>query len=99
MLQRINSSISFPMDSASNFNPEQHSVDKFNKAEDPPNKYYNCPKCKNKELIALLDADGKFTTVPCSCKAIRQSIRRIEKSGLKKLLSTNTLNSFTTTEK
>ena len=87
------------MDSVSNFNPEQHSVDKFNKAEDPPNKYYNCPKCKNKELVALLDSDGKFTTEPCSCKVIRQNIKRIEKSGLRKLLSTNTLNSFTTTEK
>ena len=87
------------MGSASDLNPEQLKVNSYNKAEDPPNKYYNCPKCKNKELIALLDADGKFTTVPCSCKVIRQNIKRIEKSGLRKLLSTNTLNSFVTTEK
>lgn len=97
MLQRINLQISPQADLTSN--PEQIKVNSFNKAEDEPDKYYNCPKCKNKELIAVLDKNGMFSTEPCSCKAIRQSVKRVEKSGLKKLLGINTLNTFTTTEK
>lgn len=99
MLKKINSSVSFPTDLTSDINPEQIKVDSYNKLEDAPDKYYNCPKCKNKEIIAVLDADGKFTTVLCDCKSIRQSIKRVEKSGLKKQLEDKTINSFTTTEK
>lgn len=99
MLKKINSSVSFPTDLTSDINPEQIKVDSYNKLEDAPDKYYNCPKCKNKEIIAVLDADGKFTTVLCDCKPIRQSIKRVEKSGLKKQLEDKTINSFTTTDK
>lgn len=98
-MKRINSSISFPTDLTSDVNLEQIKVNSFNKDADEPDKYYNCPKCKNKELIAVLDDDGMFSTEPCSCKAIRQSIKRAEKSGLKKLLDLKTLNNFSTTEK
>ena len=87
------------MDSISDADVEQIKVNSFNREEDAPDKYYNCPKCKNKELIAVLDADGKFSTRFCECKKIRRSIKKVEKSGLKKLLDTNTLNSFTATEK
>lgn len=99
MLKKINSSVSFPTDLTSDVNPEQLKVNSYNKLEDAPDKYYNCPKCKNKELVAVLDADGNFTTVMCDCKPIRQSIKRAEKSGLKKLLDLKTLDCFTTTEK
>lgn len=87
------------MDSISDADVEQIKVNSFNREEDAPDKYYNCPKCKNKELIAVLDADGKFSTRFCECKKIRRSIKKAEKSGLKKLLDTNTLNSFNATEK
>lgn len=82
-----------------NCDAEQLKVNAYNKVSNPPDKYYDCPKCKNKEILAVLDADGKFTTILCDCKSIRQSIKRAEKSGLKKLLDSKTINSFTTTEK
>lgn len=87
------------MDSISDIDAEQLKVNSFNREEDAPDKYYNCPKCKNKELIAALDADGKFTTLFCDCKKIRQSIKKAEKSGLKKLLDLKTIKNFTTAEK
>lgn len=96
-MKKINSSISFHQDSICD--AEQLKVNSYNKLEDAPDKYYNCPKCKNKELVAVLDDNGKFTTVMCDCKPIRQNIKRIEKSGLKKVLDTKTINSFATTEK
>lgn len=82
-----------------NCDAEQLKVNSYNKLADPPDKYYDCPKCKNKELVAVLDEDGKFTTILCDCKPIRQNIKRAEKSGLKKLLDLHTLTTFTTTEK
>lgn len=99
MLKKINSSVSFPTDLTSDVNPEQRKVNLYNKAEDPPDKYYNCPVCKNKRLVAKLDEQGKFTTTVCNCTSIRNNIKKAEKSGLKKLLDIKTLNSFTTTEK
>ena len=98
MLKQINSSSLSRVDLTSDINPEQLKVNSYNKLEDAPDQYYNCPKCKNKELIAVLDEDGKFTTVLCDCKIKRQSIKRAEKSGLKQLLDLKTLDSFATTE-
>ena len=80
-------------------NLEELKVRSFNKQDDPADKYYDCPKCKNKHLIAVLDEDGKFATMQCECRNIRKSIRKAEKSGLRQLLDIKTLDSFTATEK
>lgn len=80
-------------------NVEQLKVNSFNSLEDKPDKYYDCPKCKNKGQIAFLDEQGQFRITLCDCGNIRKSIKRAEKSGLKKLLDIKTLNNYIVTEK
>lgn len=58
---------------------------------------YDCPKCKNKGCIYALK-DGYEVCYPCDCMKIRESLRRIEESGLKNLLSVYTFNSFSALE-
>lgn len=54
---------------------------------------YNCPKCKNKGIIYYLQ-DGYEVFKDCECMKVRQSIRRIEKSGLKEALEEKTFERF-----
>lgn len=77
---------------------EEHSVKKYNELRDEPIDY-DCPKCNNKEMIAYLDDNGKMALRICDCKAIRRTIKKIKKSGLKSLLDSYTLTTYTTTEK
>lgn len=54
---------------------------------------YDCPICKNKGNISVLK-DGYETLQSCKCMAIRSSLRRIEKSGLKDLLKECTFEKY-----
>lgn len=54
---------------------------------------YDCPKCKNKGCVYALK-DGYEVCYPCECMTIRESIRRIEESGLKNLLELYTFDSY-----
>lgn len=73
----------------------QHQCDAMNetagKLED-----YDCPKCKNKGVIYFVGEDGEIKCRKCSCMAIRASMARIRKSGLKNLLSIYTFDRFKT---
>ena len=54
---------------------------------------YNCPKCKNKGVIYYAK-DGYEFFKECECMKVRESIRRIEKSGLKETLEKSTFKNF-----
>ena len=77
---------------------QQLNVKKFNEIVDTATDY-DCPKCKNKEMIAYLDEDNKMAMKTCDCKVIRRTLKKIKKSGLKSLFDDYTLNYYTTTEK
>ncbi len=63
---------------------------------------YNCPICKNKGFIAKAEKTefGYWTEIKyfCKCQSMRNTIRQMEKSGLKSLISKYTMASYTTTE-
>jgi len=58
---------------------------------------YDCPKCLNKSHIAIV-RDGYEVMAQCSCMGIRESMRRIEKSGLSKSLSECTFEKYTASD-
>ena len=57
---------------------------------------YNCPICNNKGTIAYVPENGLFYTRDCECMKIRESMRRIEKSGLQDLMKIYTFDNFIT---
>jgi DNA replication protein DnaC len=65
----------------------QACADAYNQKQGEADKYYDCPECKNKGLIAYLGADGEYKTRICGCMVKRNAIRRAKKSGMGKLLN------------
>lgn len=57
----------------------------------------DCPLCKNRGY-SLETKGGLLVSVECQCMAARRSLRRIERSGMKKLLDDYTFESFRTDE-
>lgn len=64
---------------------------------------YNCDVCKNKGLLmrAVCRDDGAWTTVArdCKCRAVRNTIRKMRRSGLKDIIHDYTFDKFVATEK
>lgn len=60
----------------------QLKVDAYNKTEGSM-KYIDCPVCKNKGLIAVINAEGEEVIKECSCMKKRRLFRNLESSGLK----------------
>ncbi|MBQ1393134.1 MAG: hypothetical protein IIY81_06320, partial [Lachnospiraceae bacterium] len=58
--------------------------------------YYNCEKCKNKGVIYYRAENGEELFRDCECLKIRNSIRLVEKSGLKNVLKKYTFETFKT---
>ena len=58
--------------------------------------YYNCEKCKNKGVIYYRAENGEELFRDCECLKIRNSIRLVEKSGLKNVLEKYTFGTFKT---
>ena len=57
---------------------------------------YDCPVCRNKGNIMYYDAESRYERVKeCECMEIRRSQGRIERSGLKSLISGYTFDTFT----
>lgn len=54
---------------------------------------YDCPDCLNKGYISAV-REGAEVTMPCSCLKIRDSLERIERSGLSELCGCCTFDSF-----
>ena len=81
----------------------QFRVDMYNKDKGNLHEVdvYNCNICKNKGYIAkVTDQNGYYyeTLTHCKCSGIRQSIRRMKKSGLANTIKDCTFEKFETTE-
>lgn len=82
---------------------EQWKADLYNSREGDLNQYdgYDCSKCKNKGWIAEVKfAYGYYTEVhrPCECQKIRQTIRRLNRSGLQNIVKDYTFAKYEATE-
>lgn len=55
---------------------------------------YDCPICKDKGYIFETDKDGYEVAIPCKCLAKKQSIEKMERSGLTEAFKQKTINSF-----
>ena len=54
---------------------------------------YDCPKCEDRGYTFEIK-DGYEVAVPCSCLEKRQSIEKMERSGLSEVFRQKTINSF-----
>lgn len=62
---------------------------------------YDCPLCRNKGSVRYVTEERgvpQFWMRPCKCQKIRQSIRRMQRSGLKDLIRDYTFARFQATE-
>lgn len=78
---------------------EQRNADSYNQEEGDLNKYdgYDCPICKNKGWIADIQFGfGYWSEVrrPCKCQKTRQTIRRLQRSGLKNIVHDYTFDKY-----
>lgn len=78
-------------------------VDSYNAIEDPPgDSGYDCRICRNKQSIALLetDDDGSPRQVfrGCKCATTRQSILKMQQSGLGNIIGDNHFDKFVVSE-
>lgn len=55
---------------------------------------YDCPLCKNKGKFAYIDKLGYTIYTDCQCVAIRNSLRRLEQSGLGNLINLYTFENY-----
>lgn len=82
---------------------EKFRVDSFNDAPGDRNKEdgYDCPICKNKGIIAeVREYNNGYNMVchSCKCEAIRRSILKMKRSGLKDIIKDYTFDKFQATE-
>ena len=55
---------------------------------------YDCLICEDKGYIFETDKDGYEVAIPCKCLAKKQSIEKMERSGLTEAFKQKTINSF-----
>ena len=81
---------------ASNFDPMEQERILVEAANNVPGTLtdYDCPKCKNRGVFFRLSEDGRRYTVRCDCMPIRESIRHMEKSGLKNSIRKMSFDTF-----
>lgn len=79
---------------------QQKKVDDYNNSIGDLNEAdrYNCDICKNKGFIARLDENDYEVYRECSCKKIRSTLKRAQRSGLGNILTECTFNKFIDTE-
>ena len=82
---------------------EQAKVDSYNEGIGYLNMEdgYDCPVCKNKGYVAELKYIELYdsyqeTLAPCKCWKIRKAIRRLERSGLRKVVDKYTFDKYQT---
>lgn len=59
---------------------------------------WDCPKCLNRGQVMTVRDDGTSIVQECGCMTTRRSIRRLEASGLKNLVSSCRFEAFQTPE-
>lgn len=72
----------------------QHWCDNYNKTIGSL-QGYDCSKCKNRGYFARI-VDGYEVLTPCECLKLRETLHKIEKSGLKGSINKLTFDSFKT---
>ena len=81
---------------AQSYDPAAHArllVDSYNASTgDLP--HLDCPKCRNKGVIAHVRGDNSRYFVPCACMKTRDAIARMERSGLKNSIRELTFEKF-----
>ena len=60
-------------------------------------KYINCPRCKNRGDVAVVE-DGRIVIKECSCVDKRRAMRRMYDSGLSDVIERYTFKNFETPE-
>lgn len=58
-------------------------------------KYVDCPKCKNKGYIAIVDSEGQEAMRECTCMKTRRLYRNLEHSGLQGVYERYKLENYT----
>lgn len=76
---------------------EQEKASRYN-AQTGSLEGYDCPKCKNKGNIAYLNEKGNTVMRECACMQARRALRRMEKSGLGRLLEQCRFDNFQSEE-
>lgn len=66
----------------------------FYNREAGPLQGYDCPKCRNKGSIAHVREDGSLAFTECSCMNLRRCVGKMERSGLKDVISDYTFDRF-----
>lgn len=61
-------------------------------------RYINCPECKNKGYIAVIDSEGQEAMRECSCMKTRRLYHNLECSGLQGVYERYRLENFNDTE-
>ena len=61
--------------------------------------HYDCPICEDKGYTFKTDEHGYEVAVPCKCLAKKQSIQKMNRSGLTEVFKQKTINSFKTDKK
>lgn len=56
--------------------------------------HYDCPTCEDKGYTFKTDEHGYEVAVPCKCLAKKQSIQKMNRSGLTEVFKQKTINSF-----
>ena len=56
-------------------------------------KYFDCPVCKNRGDIAVVD-DGRVLIKECSCMPKRRTMKRMKESGLENVITRYTFKAF-----
>lgn len=87
---------------------KQRQIDRMNEEPGDLNEAdgYNCEKCKNRGFVFHMTEDkapnGETvygeTSTPCQCRVIRNSIRRMKRSGLENIVKDCTFDKYEVTE-
>lgn len=81
-----------------NMESELRKIDLLN-AEVAESKYFDCPICKNKGVIAFMNEYGFLSYKDCECKRKRECYRMMERSGINpEVLKRFTFQNFEDTE-
>ncbi len=59
---------------------------------------YDCKKCRNRGYVAIPAESGNIRTVECGCMKLRRCVWKMERSGLKNVISELTFETFTASQ-
>lgn len=69
------------------------------KKHSPEEVEYSCPKCRDLGYTFKTDKDGYEIAIPCECLQKKQSVEKMERSGLSEAFKQRTFKTFTVNNK